>query len=125
MRFHASPTRPVRVQVIESGPKLVADPEHLALVQQGVDVWNAWRAKEPSVRPDLSGINLQEMKRAGADLRDTNLGQTLLNRAYLERANMSGADLSGAALGGATLNYANLRGAKQGLDLAGRELRRG
>ena len=50
MRFHAGPTLPVRVQVVDGGPKRVADPQHLALLQQGVDVWNAWRAKEGGVK---------------------------------------------------------------------------
>ena len=45
VRFHAGPTPPVRVQMLECGPKLVANPEHLALLQQGIDPWNAWRAK--------------------------------------------------------------------------------
>jgi hypothetical protein len=54
VRFHAGPTLPVRVQVVECWPKLVANPEHLALLQQGVDVWNAWRAE----KHNLSGADL-------------------------------------------------------------------
>jgi len=44
---------PVRAQVVECGPKLVADSEHLELLGQGVGVWNDWRAQEPYVRPRL------------------------------------------------------------------------
>ena len=35
-------------QLVDCGPKLVANPEHLALIRRGVEVWNAWRTKEPS-----------------------------------------------------------------------------
>jgi hypothetical protein len=35
-------------------PSLMANPEHLKLLIEGVDVWNEWRAKEPSVLTDLS-----------------------------------------------------------------------
>ena len=38
----------------------MANEEHVALLRQGVNVWNAWREKEPSIRPDLSGANLTE-----------------------------------------------------------------
>jgi hypothetical protein len=31
----------------------MANTEHLALLLNGVDVWNGWREKYPSVRPDL------------------------------------------------------------------------
>ena len=98
MRFHADPTLPVRVQMLECGPKLVADPEHLALLQQGVDVWNAWRQKEPSVVPDLRGADLS--------------GE------WLGEANLSEADLSGANLSGANLTrqiYASPTSARQTL----------
>jgi Pentapeptide repeats (8 copies) len=91
VRFHAGRTPGVRNQVVACGPKLVADPEHLYIPRQGVEVWNAWRAKEPSVRPDLVGANL--------------------SRANLSRANLSGADLSGADLSGADLTGASLTGA--------------
>jgi uncharacterized protein YjbI with pentapeptide repeats len=101
VRFHASPTRRVRVQALECGPKLVPDREHLALLQQGVDVWNDWRANEPSIRPDLSEANLKGAK----------LG-SLGHGADLSMANLIGADLIGADLVGANLIGADLRGAK-------------
>jgi hypothetical protein len=31
----------------------MANPEHLELLRQGVEVWNEWRTKEPLVLPDL------------------------------------------------------------------------
>jgi Pentapeptide repeats (8 copies) len=125
-------SQPVRVQVVDSGPKLVANPEHLELLRQGVEVWNGWRAEKPSL-PDLHGANLGEANPSGADLRgadlrDANLSGTDLSGANLRRANLreanlreanlGGADLEGADLSGATLSGANLSKA----DLSGANL---
>jgi hypothetical protein len=54
----------------------MADPEHLALLAQGLKPWNVWRTEKPSIRPDLGAAKL-----IGA-----NIGA----------ANLSGANLSGA-----------------------------
>jgi uncharacterized protein YjbI with pentapeptide repeats len=107
VRFNAGPTLPVRAKVVECRQKLVANPEHLALLQQGVDVWNAWRAKEPSIRPDLSEANLRS-----ADLRSADLIRANLKEANLNGANLSGANLTEAELDRAFLHEANLNGAK-------------
>ena len=98
MRFHACPTMPVRAQVVECGPKLVANPEHLKVLQQGVEVWNDWRTKEPSVHPDLSGADLTAADLRGADLNGANLSAANLVGANLNKANLSGANLIGANL---------------------------
>jgi hypothetical protein len=37
----------------------MANDEHLAILKQGVEVWNEWRQKNPDVRPDLSRANIQ------------------------------------------------------------------
>jgi uncharacterized protein YjbI with pentapeptide repeats len=71
------------------------------LAQRGTEIWNAWRAKEPQVRPDLSS----------ADLRNANLVGTNLHRANLRGADLSGADLSGADVSNADLRKATLVGA--------------
>jgi uncharacterized protein YjbI with pentapeptide repeats len=89
----------------------VANPEHLELLRQGVDVWNAWRAKEPSIQPDLRDADL-----GGARLNDANLAKALLvganlGGADLRRADLSRAGLLGANLSGADLREANLSGA--------------
>jgi uncharacterized protein YjbI with pentapeptide repeats len=130
VRFHASPTLPVSAQVIECGPKLVANPEHLEHLQQGVEVWNAWRAANLFVLPDLiaaylsgenlSGANLSQtdLTKANlrqADLRRANLNLAKLTEATLSGANLSGADLSFTTLTGATLSGANLSGADLGI----------
>jgi hypothetical protein len=33
----------------------MANDEHVAMLKRGVDAWNAWRDKNPNIRPDLSG----------------------------------------------------------------------
>ena len=131
MHFHACQNLPVRVQVIECGPKLMANQEHLDILRQGVDVWNAWRAKEPSIVPDLtkaelrgadlsgadlSGADLSWAELSGADLLDADLSGACLTDAYLDRADLSDANLRGAFLhnaylGKANLDVANLSGA--------------
>jgi uncharacterized protein YjbI with pentapeptide repeats len=78
-------------------------PNHLEQLLQGVDAWNAWRQKEPSLRPDLGGADL-----AGANLAGANLSRTDLIAAKLTEANLAGANLSGATLGRANLSGANL-----------------
>jgi hypothetical protein len=96
----------------------VANAEHLELLRQGVDVWNAWRAKEPSVRADLSWADLRWAHLSGANLAGADLGEADLSMAFLHhgadlsRANLGGARLSGARLSGANLSGANLSGAQ-------------
>jgi len=75
----------------------MANADHLALLlKEGVDAWNAWRVKQASSVPDLSG----------ADLHGVNL-----HEANFYEANLSGADLSKAYLGGGNLGRATLCGA--------------
>jgi uncharacterized protein YjbI with pentapeptide repeats len=107
----------------------MADADRLELLRQGVDAWNAWRAKEPSAKPDLSGAYLCEMSLFRVNLSEANLSRALLreanlSRALLREANLSQADLRGANLRGANLREANLRGANlPGLDLRGANFR--
>lgn len=81
----------------------MARTNHLDQLLQGVDAWNAWRQKEPSLKPDLSGADL-----AGANLGGANFSNTDLVGAKLTEANLAGANLSGATLGRANLSGANL-----------------
>jgi hypothetical protein len=94
----------------------MADPKHVARLKQGVTSWNAWRRRNPKLKPDLSrallvdlelrGINLSE-----ANLARTNLRQATLSRANLTRANLTRADLRAASLRRARLDHADLTGA--------------
>jgi uncharacterized protein YjbI with pentapeptide repeats len=97
----------------------MANSEHLELLRQGVEVWNAWRAREPSVRPAFYRADLSEARLAGgipsganqAQPDSANLRNASLSGADLVSADLSGADLSGADLGGADLTRAILGGA--------------
>jgi hypothetical protein len=104
----------------------VANEEHLKILKQGVDVWNAWRDANLEVglppdlfAADLSGANLSGANLYGAKLRGANLFAAVLNgadlfAADLGRANLSGANLYGAKLSNANLNGAGLSGADLG-----------
>jgi uncharacterized protein YjbI with pentapeptide repeats len=92
----------------------MANPEHLAILKQGVEQWNQWRKERPEVGPDLSraDLNHADLSRAdlsGANLREADLSGANLARANLEMAYLTGADLHGADLGGSGLVAANLR----------------
>jgi hypothetical protein len=82
--------------------------DHLERVRQGVGAWNAWRAKEPSVRANLSGADLRDSDLKYADLRGADLRGADLRGANLDGANLDGANLSGANLNEASLNGADL-----------------
>ena len=76
----------------------MANEEQLAILKQGVKVWNEWREKTHSQYIDL----------CQADLSGAILTRANLRRAYLEETDLSGADLSNADLTAAVLTYANL-----------------
>ncbi len=97
----------------------MANEEHLAILKQGVDAWNAWRKENPEVKPDLSGAYLSGAKLEGANLYGAKLSGAYLEGAYLEGADLREADLRGAALKEADLREADLREA----DLGGADLR--
>jgi uncharacterized protein YjbI with pentapeptide repeats len=94
----------------------MANEEHLAMLKQGVEVWNQWRKDNKKIVPVFSEINLSKENLCGADLnwanfRGTNLSEANLSGANLSRANLGEANLSGANLSGANLCEANFSGA--------------
>lgn len=112
----------------------MADEELLAFLRQGVEAWNAWRDKHPSVRPDLSrgnlrGMNLYEVNLRWADLTEAKLQKVNLMGADLTGAKLRKANLTGTFLQDATIKFADLRQAKlyrallTGADLGGADLR--
>jgi uncharacterized protein YjbI with pentapeptide repeats len=74
------------------------NPDHLKILQQGIDAWDTWREEEFSAKPDLSG----------ADLIKANLSKANLMGVDFREANLNGANLSGANFGEANLSYARL-----------------
>src|SRR5580704_14118092 len=58
--------------VRQRAPKPMANPEHLKLLHQGVDVWNAWKIREP-ITPDLRDARLTSADLRGANLQNVNL----------------------------------------------------
>jgi uncharacterized protein YjbI with pentapeptide repeats len=87
--------------------------DYLNLLKEGVDAWNAWRAKEPSIRPnlsraDLSGANLRGADLHGAKLNGANLSKADLQETNLREASLKGADLQEANLSRADLSRADL-----------------
>ena len=77
----------------------MADPAHLAKLNEGSKAWNVWREQNPSIDPDLSEIDLgaidvEDVKLERANLRKANLRNlTGLLPAQLAGANLIGAEL--------------------------------
>lgn len=121
----------------------MANPEHEAILRQGVAAWNQWRGNNLAIKPDLSATNLSatnlskaNLSRAnlgfanlsfatliGANLSKANLGEANLSHSNFSSAILSGAFLSETNLSGTTLRSANLRSADLSrADLSGANL---
>jgi uncharacterized protein YjbI with pentapeptide repeats len=83
----------------------MANPEHLAVLKEGVATWNDWRGL-PNLYPDLTAADL-----AGADLEGIIVGKADLGGAVLSDAHLPHSDLGGTELVGAKLTRARLGGA--------------
>ena len=124
---------------------LSSQSNHVEALRRGPRSWNQWRAQNPSLTPNLSGLALSVAERqmgpinggpinlSFARLRRASLRFATLTGANLEMADLSEADLSDARLEGANLSGADLslacleradfRGAKfGGVNLAGANL---
>jgi uncharacterized protein YjbI with pentapeptide repeats len=98
----------------------MANPDHLALLDRGVEAWNAAR-REASDLPDLesadlsgrnlSGVNFCYANLQGANLQGCNLEGANLSEAWLEKADLRNARLAHAYLNGATITRWRLEGA--------------
>ena len=89
----------------------MADPEHLAKLNEGVAAWNRWRQEHADVMPDLSGVNLDQANLARANLLGANLIGAILSKSDLREAILERADLSGARLEDANLRWAKMSAA--------------
>jgi Pentapeptide repeats (8 copies) len=117
---------------------LSQDSSHIEFLRRGPRSWNAWRAENPAVVPNLTGIALSAGERqmgpinggpinlssarlrhaslrfatlTGADLSTADLWDADLSDARLDRANLCGADLREALLDRADFTGANIAGA--------------
>jgi uncharacterized protein YjbI with pentapeptide repeats len=106
----------------------MANEEHLARLQQGVEAWNQWREAnydiQADLQPDLREADLRQVDLEGANLADTVLQGANLNMVNLHEADLTAADLTRAKLFGAKLPMANLSHAMlRAADLAWANLR--
>ena len=90
----------------------MANKEHLAILKQGVEVWNKWRQENTGIRPDLSHANLIGANLIGANLSNADLSNAGLSDANLRSANLSASDLRFAHLKNTVFSLANLSDAK-------------
>jgi hypothetical protein len=81
-------------------------PTPLDIINQGPDIWNAWREKYPDLKPSLNYVTLDN-----ANLRRANLTYANLSFASLCGADLTAADLRFANLTNANLKNANLSSA--------------
>ncbi|MBI3913676.1 MAG: toll/interleukin-1 receptor domain-containing protein [Chloroflexi bacterium] len=93
----------------------MANPEHLAILKQGVEAWNEWRKKNHHKAIDLSGAVLAGVKMGMANFggfdRDSGMLESNLRNVDLQKSELWGADFSSALLENADLSDANLMGA--------------
>lgn len=109
----------------------MANPEHLDILKQGIEVWNKWRQENLAIQPvlveanlietELTNANLSNANLYMADLSKANLVQANLKNAYLRNTKLNGtiflraslimADLAETKFRGANLHEANLNGA--------------
>ena len=100
-----------------------SNPEHLAKLKEGAEAWNAWRAQNAGIKPDLTRADLTKQNLADFDFTSANMIKANLSNANLSRAIFRGANLTGANLSGARLKNAKLINTRlSGADLSGADL---
>jgi uncharacterized protein YjbI with pentapeptide repeats len=102
----------------------VANPEQVAALLEGVEVWIRLRVGADGAA-DLTGADFSGKSLCGRNLRDADLSQANLSGADLRSVNFSGSNLSGASLREANLQGVDLSVAQRGLQteqLAGADL---
>jgi uncharacterized protein YjbI with pentapeptide repeats len=84
----------------------MANPEHVAILKQGVKAWNEWRKSGSGQAVDLTQADFSRAKLNGVILGRAELGEADFSEADLTSANLNDADLIST-----NLRRANLRGA--------------
>lgn len=95
----------------------MANPEHLAILRQGVKAWNQWRDNNPQIEPDLSQCCLQDLDLSRVMFNNTNLSKAILvdndfTEAKFYKANLNQATLGRSILDKALVVEANLEKAE-------------
>jgi hypothetical protein len=83
----------------------MANEEHLARLKQGAEVWNRWRAENPTIRPNLFAADLIGADLIGAHLPEADLTEAHLTGVHLSNANLTGAHLTGVHLSKAEIGW--------------------
>jgi len=83
--------------------------KHFEIIKQGVEEWNKWRGENPEIEPDLSDIDLSDMKLNNANLSDTDLRRSVLVNSDFRGANLVRADLRAVNINKASFSLAKLR----------------
>src|SRR5215510_2247108 len=81
----------------------MANPEHLQILKQGVEVWNQWRDQHTGIAPDLRPATLRAATPRAATLRAATLRAATLTGANLDRANLSHVTLFETVFGNTNL----------------------
>jgi len=89
----------------------MANEEQLAILSQGVDVWNKWRRTNYTENIDLQGAEIPAINLQGADFREADLHEAILWNPNLSQADFTLADLHHASLSGAYVERANFQNA--------------
>jgi hypothetical protein len=107
----------------------VANEEHLHILEQGVNIWNAWRREHSEIRPELSGVDLSVAHLEGADLSGANLSgaklflartlSTLTSAVRTSASRTSAARLSASPISTARTSRARTSMARRFLKLSG------
>ena len=88
---------------------IVGNHKHLAILDEGSEVWNKWRWDNPDIQPDLSGLDLRHRDVTKMNLVGVKLCNANMSGVHLPFIDFSKADLRGANLIGSTLIHANLQ----------------
>ncbi len=86
----------------------MANKQHLALLQEGVESWNWWRKNHSDEEVDLEEADLQSLDLGGVNFSRVNLAAANLSGAKMEKANLSSARLHKANLSHTRLDHADL-----------------
>ena len=70
----------------------MANPEHIAKLNEGIKVWNKWRKKYPLIKPDLNKAILQKMDLSRGNFQEVNFEEANLTGSIIREANFKKAN---------------------------------